>query len=85
MTQKCYPRVCNIIYLSWRIWIVNYKGLSDVASILARRVALEVSDSDDGPSDSEYDSDDWGKSGLIHCIFFNEMFRMFWRNFSLLY
>ena len=41
-----------------------------MASILARRVALEVSDSDDGPSDSEYDSDDWGKSGLIHCIFF---------------
>jgi hypothetical protein len=36
-------------------------GLSDVASILARRVALEVSDSDDGPSDSEYDSDEWGK------------------------
>jgi len=37
-------------------------GLSDVASILARRVALEVSDSDDGPSDSEYDSDDWGET-----------------------
>lgn len=37
-------------------------GLSDVASILARRVALEVSDSDEGPSDSEYDSDDWGET-----------------------
>ena len=37
-------------------------GLSDVASILARRVALEVSDSDEGPSDSEYDSDDWGNN-----------------------
>ena len=35
---------------------------TDVASILARRVAVEMSDSDDagGPSDSEYDSDDWG-------------------------
>ena len=28
---------------------------------MARRVAFEVSDSDDGPSDSEYDSDEWGK------------------------
>lgn len=37
-------------------------GLSDVASILARRVALEVSDSDEGPSDSEYDSDEWGET-----------------------
>ena len=36
------------------------QGLSDVATILARRVAVEFSDSDDGPSDSEYDSDDWG-------------------------
>ena len=36
-------------------------GQSDVASILARRVAVEMSDSDDGGhSDSEYDSDDWG-------------------------
>lgn len=38
---------------------------ADVASILARRVAVEMSDSDDaegagGPTDSEYDSDDWG-------------------------
>ena len=32
-----------------------------MATILARRVAVEFSDSDDGPSDSEYDSDDWGK------------------------
>ena len=37
------------------------QGLSDVATILARRVAVEFSDSDDGPSDSEYDSDDWGQ------------------------
>ena len=37
------------------------QGLSDVATILARRVAVEFSDSDDCPSDSEYDSDDWGK------------------------
>jgi hypothetical protein len=40
-------------------------GQSDVASILARRVAVEMSDSDDaggGPSDSEYDSDDWDES-----------------------
>jgi hypothetical protein len=36
-------------------------GTSDVASILARRVAVEMSDSDaEGHSDSEYDSDDWG-------------------------
>ena len=36
-------------------------GQSDVASILARRVAVEMSDSDaGGPTDSEYDSDDWG-------------------------
>ncbi len=36
-------------------------GTSDVASILARRVALEMSDSDaEGRSDSEYDSDEWG-------------------------
>jgi len=41
---------------------------TDVASILARRVAVEMSDSEDGgqggsahaASDSEYDSDDWG-------------------------
>ena len=40
---------------------------TDVASILARRVAVEMSDSDNehgagagGQSDSEYDSDDWG-------------------------
>jgi len=38
------------------------QGLSDVATILARRVAVEFSDSDDGPSDSEYDSDDWGET-----------------------
>lgn len=38
------------------------QGLSDVASILARRVAVEFSDSDDCPSDSEYDSDDWGET-----------------------
>ena len=43
-------------------------GLSDVASILARRVALEVSDSDDGPSDSEYDSDEWGKWEIGICV-----------------
>ncbi|TRY76894.1 hypothetical protein TCAL_09586 [Tigriopus californicus] len=37
-------------------------GTADVASILARRVAVEMSDSDDAgaPTDSEYDSDDWG-------------------------
>ena len=34
---------------------------TDVASILARRVAVEMSDSDnENQSDSEYDSDDWG-------------------------
>jgi hypothetical protein len=37
-------------------------GQTDVASILARRVAVEMSDSDnENVSDgSEYDSDDWG-------------------------
>lgn len=38
-------------------------GQTDVATILARRVAVGVSDSEGGgggPSDSEYDSDDWG-------------------------
>ena len=43
------------------------QGLSDVATILARRVAVEFSDSDDCPSDSEYDSDDWGKENK--CLF----------------
>jgi len=38
------------------------QALSDVATILARRVAVEFSDSDDCPSDSEYDSDDWGET-----------------------
>ena len=34
---------------------------TDVATILARRVAVEMSDIEGGgPSDSEYDSDDWG-------------------------
>ena len=36
-------------------------GTTDVASILARRVAVEMSDSDnENASDSEYDSDEWG-------------------------
>ena len=35
--------------------------MSDVATILARRVAVEFSDSDDCASESEYDSDDWGE------------------------
>ena len=35
--------------------------MSDVATILARRVAVEFSDSDDCASESEYDSDDWGQ------------------------
>jgi len=33
----------------------------DVASILARRVAVEMSDSESG-SDSEYDSDQWDET-----------------------
>lgn len=32
---------------------------NDVASILARRMAIEVSDSDSGSEDVEYDSDAW--------------------------
>ena len=50
----------GILILTWL-----FQGLSDVATILARRVAVEFSDSDDGPSDSEYDSDDWGE---INCL-----------------
>ena len=38
--------------------------MSDVATILARRVAVEFSDSDDCASESEYDSDDWGRLTL---------------------
>ena len=38
----------------------TFGGGTDVASILARRRAVEMSDSEGGPSDSEYDSDDWG-------------------------
>ena len=43
-----------------------------MATILARRVAVEFSDSDDGPSDSEYDSDDWGRVHvfLLICLCF---------------
>ncbi|CAG9773921.1 unnamed protein product [Ceutorhynchus assimilis] len=37
-------------------------GLHDVASILARRVAVEFSDSDSGGSDSECDSEGWGEN-----------------------
>lgn len=36
-------------------------GLHDVASILARRVAVEFSDSESG-SDSECDSEGWGEN-----------------------
>lgn len=35
--------------------------LHDVASILARRVAVEISDSDSGSDDSEYDSEGWAE------------------------
>ena len=40
---------------------ISGQGMSDVATILARRVAVEFSDSDDCASESEYDSDDWGQ------------------------
>ena len=50
----------GILILTWL-----FQGLSDVATILARRVAVEFSDSDDGPSDSEYDSDDWGEINYL--------------------
>ena len=60
--------ICSVVF----DWIQLYKGLSDVATILARRVAVEFSDSDDGPSDSEYDSDDWGRVHvfLLICLCF---------------
>ena len=35
--------------------------LHDVASILARRVAVEISDSESGSDDSEYDSEGWAE------------------------
>jgi len=34
----------------------------DVASILARRVAVEMSDSESGSDDEEYDSDQWDEA-----------------------
>jgi len=34
----------------------------DVASILARRVAVEMSDSDSESAESEYDSDGWDEA-----------------------
>ncbi|XP_065218853.1 actin-binding protein WASF3 [Planococcus citri] len=37
--------------------------LHDVASILARRVAVEISDSEDESDDSEYDDDGWAEQG----------------------
>ena len=40
--------------------------MSDVATILARRVAVEFSDSDDCASESEYDSDDWGELSVSY-------------------
>ena len=43
------------------------QGMSDVATILARRVAVEFSDSDDCASESEYDSEDWGEC-LLLCL-----------------
>ncbi len=51
-----------MVMMVMMVLILLILGLSDVASILARRVALEVSDSDEGPSDSEYDSDEWGEA-----------------------
>ena len=42
--------------------------MSDVATILARRVAVEFSDSDDCASESEYDSDDWGERAYSDCF-----------------
>ena len=54
---------CN----SYHVWSVSDRlpalgqGMSDVATILARRVAVEFSDSDDCASESEYDSEDWGQ------------------------
>ena len=60
-------QIGNLLVEKWDLiltWLLQ--GLSDVATILARRVAVEFSDSDDGPSDSEYDSDDWGE---INCLF----------------
>ena len=47
--------------------------MSDVATILARRVAVEFSDSDDCASESEYDSDDWGKRDEILIVWNNEL------------
>lgn len=37
------------------------KTLRDVASILARRVAVEISDSESGSDDSEDDSEGWAE------------------------
>ena len=48
--------------------LISGQGMSDVATILARRVAVEFSDSDDCASESEYDSDDWGKILNFICV-----------------
>ena len=59
-------QIGNLLVEKWDLiltWL--FQGLSDVATILARRVAVEFSDSDDGPSDSEYDSDDWGEINYL--------------------
>ena len=49
--------------------------MSDVATILARRVAVEFSDSDDCASESEYDSEDWGEqlSVVFHSTILNRL------------
>ena len=54
-----------LVYTFFRfitLFYISGQGMSDVATILARRVAVEFSDSDDCASESEYDSDDWGES-----------------------
>lgn len=40
---------------------LNMNTFHDVASILARRVAVEISDSESGSDDSEYDSEGWAE------------------------
>ena len=54
--------------------------MSDVATILARRVAVEFSDSDDCASESEYDSDDWGELSVRYyfLVFWLSYYRRDW-------
>ena len=61
----------------YNTFLISGQGMSDVATILARRVAVEFSDSDDCASESEYDSDDWGERELTLIVFGKNEIKIF--------